>query len=164
MMFLGYVFEVPSEIVDQREGITPAGTTDPTSVCYSCHKTLTPLAFQRQQWTDDGQFRLTDNAGLPIDASDQGLVDDYPFPGNGMEAFATQAVRKERFVRTMINTHFSFYFGRGMRFRTDERQLYQTLWDHVHADGFKIRSLIRKLMLQPEYLDGQHSPPASTDG
>ncbi len=152
MMFLGYVFEVPSDIIDQRDGITPAGTTDRTSACYSCHKTLTPLAMQRQFWTDDGRFRTEDEDGLEIDASDQGLVDEYPFPGVGMEAFATQAVRKERFIRTMINTHFNFYFGRSLRFRTDERQLYQTLWDHVHEDGFTIRGMIRKLMSQPEYL------------
>jgi hypothetical protein len=154
MMFLGYVFEVPSEIIDQREGITPAGTTDKSSACYSCHKTLTPLAFQRLNWTDDGKYRTTDESGLEIDASDQGLVDEYPFPGVGMEAFATQAVRKERFIRTMINTHFNFYFGRSMRHLTDERELYKALWDHVHSDGFKIRGLIRKLMSRPEYLDG----------
>ena len=152
MMFLGYVFEVPSDIIDQRDGITPAGTTDRSSACYSCHKTLTPLAMQRQYWTDDGRFRTTDEDGLEIDASDQGLVDEYPFPGVGMEAFATQAVRKERFIRTMINTHFNFYMGRSIRFRTDERQLYKELWDHVHEDGFTVRGMIRKLMSQPEYL------------
>ena len=69
-----------------------------------------------------------------------------------MEAFATQAVRKERFIRTMINTHFHFYMGRNLRFRTDERGLYKELWDHVHEDGFTIRGMIRKLMSQPEYL------------
>lgn len=152
MMFLGYVFEVPSDIIDQRDGITPAGTTDRSSACYSCHKTLTPLAMQRQFWADDGSFRTKDPDGLEIDASDQGLVDEYPFPGVGMEAFATQAVRKERFIRTMINTHFHFYMGRNLRFRTDERGLYKELWDHVHEDGFTIRGMIRKLMSQPEYL------------
>jgi hypothetical protein len=152
MMFLGYIFEVPAEIVAQRDGFTPAGTADPKSACYSCHKLLTPLAFQRSYWTDDGKYQTKRKDGIPIDASDRQLVDDYPFPGIGMDAFATQAVRKERFIRTMINTHFNFYFGRAMRFRTDERVLYKKLWDHVHANDFKIRELIRAILMQPEYV------------
>ena len=71
-----------------------------------------------------------------------------------MEAFALQAVKKERFIRTIINTHFNFYFGRGMRFRTDERDIYKRLWDGVHEDGFKIRRLIHRIVTSPEYLDG----------
>ncbi len=152
MLFLGYVYEVPPEIVEQREGITAEGTTDPQSTCYSCHKILTPLAHQRNRWTDDGKYQLKTERGHLIDASDHGLVEDYPFKGDGLEAFATQAVKKERFIRTMIDTHFSFYFGRQMRFRQDERLLYRRVWDAVHADGFKIRTLIRALVTSPEYL------------
>ncbi|MDP6361047.1 MAG: hypothetical protein QF473_38395 [Planctomycetota bacterium] len=39
----------------------------------------------------------------------------------------------------IINTHYNFYFGRTMRFRTDERILYKKLWDHLQASNFKIR-------------------------
>jgi hypothetical protein len=155
MLFLGYVYEVPPEIVEQREGATALGTTDPNSSCYSCHKVLTPLALQRGFWSDDGAFRTKDENGSPIDASDQGLVAEYPFKGVGMESFAVQAVRKERFIRTMINTHFSFYFGRQMRHRADERVLYKRLWDQVHQDQFKIRGLIRAVVTSPEYLEGR---------
>ncbi len=158
MLFLGYIYEVPAEIVEQREGITAAGTTDPQSTCYSCHKILTPLANQRNQWTDEGKFRLKDEDGILIDASDLGLVAEYPFKGIGMEAFATQAVKKERFIRTIIDTHFNFYFGRQMRFRQDERALYRRVWEAVHADDFKIKSLIRTLVTSPEYLTGQARP------
>jgi hypothetical protein len=152
MLFLGFVYEVPAEIVELREGVTALGTTDPNSVCYSCHKILTPLAFQRLNWTDEGKFRTQDESGQPIDASDQNASIDYPFPGKGMEAFATQAVKKERFVRTILNTHFHFYFGRPMRFREDERVLYKRLWDNVQQNDFKIRSLIRAIVTSPEYL------------
>lgn len=152
MLFLGFVYEVPPEIVEQREGVTALGTTDPKSVCYSCHKILTPLAFQRLNWSDEGKYRITNEDGLPIDASDQNASEDYPFPGNGMEAFATQAVKKERFLRTMINTHVNFYFGRPMRFREDERVLYKRLWDSAYRSNFKIRSLIREIVSSPEYL------------
>ncbi len=152
MLFLGFVYEVPPEIVEQREGVTALGTTDPTSVCYSCHKILTPLAFQRLNWSDEGKYRTASDDGLPIDASDQNASEDYPFPGNGMEAFAMQAVKKERFLRAIINTHVHFYFGRPMRFREDERILYKRLWDSAHASDFKIRSLIREIVNSPEYL------------
>lgn len=152
MLFLGYVYEVPPEIVEQREGVTALGTTDPSSVCFSCHKILTPLAFQRTNWTDDGLFRLKDEDDLEIDATDRDAVADYPFKGRGMEAFATQAVRKERFIRTMINTHVHFYFGRPMRHLEDERTLYKKLWDNVHENDFKLRELIRAIVTSPEYL------------
>ena len=154
MLFLGYVFEVPDEIVDQREGVTALGTTDPDSACYRCHKILTPLAFQRLNWADDGQFLASDENGQPIDASDRGAVPEYPFAGEGMEAFATQAVRKERFVRTMINTHVNFYFGRPLRLRRDERTFYKRLWDQVHVADFRIRELIFEIVTSPEYLSG----------
>jgi len=160
MLFLGYVYEVPPEVIEQREGATALGTTDPNSICYSCHKVLTPLALQRSYWSDLGAFKKKDAKGQPIDASDQGLVENYPFKGEGMEAFSTQAVKKERFVRTIINTHFSFYFGRQMRHRADERVLYKRLWDEVHQDQFQIRRLIHALVTSPEYLEGR--APAGT--
>jgi hypothetical protein len=161
-LFLGYVFEVPPEVVAQREGITAASTTDPGSVCYSCHKVLTPLAFQRTRWDDLGRYRYHDEYGLPIDDSDQHLVASYPFAGNGLEAFALQAVKKERFVRTIINTHITFYFGREMRWMEDERVLYRRLWDEVHQDHFAIRGLIKAIVTSPEYLGeepGSAPPP-----
>ena len=152
MLFLGYVYEVPPEIVEQREGVTALGTTDPHSTCYSCHKILTPLAFQRLNWTDDGEFRRRNEDGLEIDASDRGAVDEYPFKGVGLEAFATQAAKKERFIRTMLNTHVNFYLGRPMLHLGHERRLYKRLWECVHQEDFKLRSLIREIVTSPEYL------------
>ncbi|HYG75527.1 MAG TPA: hypothetical protein VEK08_11040 [Planctomycetota bacterium] len=153
--FLGYVFEVPATIVAQREGATAASTTHPDSTCYSCHKILTPLAYQRMRWTDDGKYKEKDEKGRPIDDSDQKLVASYPFKGSGMEAFALQAQHKERFIRTMIQTHFIFYFGREMRYEDDERALYRRLWENVHQKNFSIRAMLKALMNSPEYLDAQ---------
>lgn len=153
MLFLGYRYEVPMEIVEQREGTTPLGTTDPNSTCYSCHKILTPLAFQRNFWDDSGRFRIHDEYGLPIEASDHNLVADYPFKGEGLEAFAFQAVQKERFIRTIMDTHFNFLFGRTMRYRSDERRLYKQLWDRVHQDGFTIKGLLKALVMNPAYFE-----------
>jgi hypothetical protein len=153
--FLGYAFELTPEIEKQREGLTALSTTNPEGTCYSCHKLLTPLAHQRLAWADDGHFRTTDEQQRPIDDSDQGLVPTYPFAGKGMEAFATKAVRTERFVRTMIDTHFRFFFGRQMRYRTDERRLYNDLWTAAHRDGSTIRGLIKAIVTSPEYLQGK---------
>ncbi len=163
MLFLGYRYEVPAEIVEQREGTTPLGTTDPNSTCYSCHKILTPLAFQRNFWSDAGKFRMHNEYGLPIEASDHNLTADYPFKGEGLEAFALQAARKERFIRTMIDTHFNFLFGRTMRYRTDERALYKQLWDRVHQDGFTIKGLLRALVESPAYIGNEPAVLATKD-
>jgi len=153
--FLGYVFVVPPEVVAQREGITAISTTNASTVCYTCHKVLTPLAYQRERWTDEGEFREHDDTGLRIDDSDRDLVPSYPFQGEGMEAFALQAQNKERFIRTMIQTHFVWYFGREMRYEQDERGLYRRLWDVAQKNRFAIRPLIRAIVTSPEYLEGQ---------
>ncbi len=152
MLFLGYVYEVPPEIVEQREGVTALGTADPNSSCYSCHKILTPLAFQRENWTDSGEFRMQDENGLEIDATDHEIVEEYPFKGDGLEAFATQAVKKERFIRTIINTHVDFLFGRQLQHRDHERTLYKKLWDNVQESNFQIRPLIKAIVTSSEYL------------
>jgi len=151
--FLGYAFEVPATIVTQREGATAASTTHPDSTCYSCHKILTPLAFQRLKWADDGTFREKDEKGAPIDATDRNVVPSYPFKGEGMEAFALGAQNKERFIRTMIQTHFIFYFGREMRHEDEERVLYRRLWDNAAANNYSIRALLREMLTCPEYLE-----------
>ena len=155
MLFLGYVFEVPPEVVEQRAGSTAASTVDPSGICYSCHKILTPIAMQRNFWTDEGIFRTHDEFGLPIDASDAKLVNGYPFAGEGLEAFATKAVKKERFIRTMVDTHVTFFFGRQMRWRDDERALYRRVWEQMRDNHYTIRSLIRALLTSPEYLEGK---------
>jgi hypothetical protein len=152
--FLGYVFEVPPEIVQQRDAITAASTTNPTTVCYSCHKILTPLAYQRLRWNDKGEYVEKEKDGKLIDDSDQKLVPSYPYKGQGMEAFAVQAQNKERFVRTMINTHYIYYFGREMRSDQDERDLYKQIWDRLHEDHFTIRGLIKSIMTSAAYLNG----------
>ena len=158
MLFLGYVFEVPPEVVEQRQGSTAASTVDPAGICYGCHKVLTPLALQRSMWTDDGRFRTHDEYGLPIDASDAHLVDGYPFAGEGLQAFATQAVKKERFIRTIVDTHATFYFGRQLRWKEDERYLYHRVWDNLHKDNYTLRSLIRTLVTSREYIEGKAVP------
>jgi hypothetical protein len=162
--FLGYVFEVPPSIVMMREGITAAATTSPTSVCFSCHKVLTPLAHQRLSWDDEGNYKPMDG-NKAVDDTDRGLVASYPFRGKGLEAFATQAVNKERFIRTMIQTHFVMFFGREMRYQEDERGLYKRLWDDAFARNFSIKSMLRTMMTSSEYLNGgAPADPAATPG
>ena len=156
--FLGYVFEVPPEIVAMREAITAISTTSPAGPCYSCHKVLTPLAHQRLRWDDEGRFLAKDRQGAEIDDSDRGLVPSYPYTGRGMEAFAAKAQNTERFIRTVIDTHFIWLFGREMRYQTDERALYKRLWDAAHESGFRLKPLLRALLLSPEYLSSSRDP------
>jgi hypothetical protein len=158
--FLGYVYEVPPSIVAMREGITAVATTSPTSACYSCHKILTPLAYQRLAWNDDGSRREKTEAGQPVDDTDRGLVANYPYRGKGMEAFALQAVNKERFLRTIFQTHFVMLFGREMRYQAEERALYRRLWDNAHRDNFRLLGLLKTLVTSPEYLNGGAAAPA----
>ncbi len=153
--FLGFVFEVTPEIEAERNDGTALSTTEPGSTCYSCHKILTPLAHQRLRWSDKGKYRRLDEDGEEIDDSDQGLVKSYAFAGQGMEAFALAASRKERFLRTLVDTHFIFLFGREMRVREDERVLYKEVWDRLEAEGFTVRAILRALLESPEYLDGR---------
>ena len=67
-----------------RIGATASSTVDPNSICFTCHQLLTPLAYQRSRWSDDGtyQHRPT-RTGRPIDDSDHGLVAGVPVQGTG---------------------------------------------------------------------------------
>ncbi len=152
--FLGYVFIVPESIIKMREGITATSTTTPGTVCFTCHQLLTPLAFQRSRYTDDGVYHLRDASGHIIDDTDHDLVPSYPYRGEGMQAFAETASRTEMFIRTMLQTHFVFFFGREMRYNRDERSLYRKLWLTEKKNHEDIEGLIKAIILSPEYLNG----------
>jgi hypothetical protein len=140
--FMGSIFEVPPEVFDQRGTSTASSTVDPASICFNCHQLLTPLAHQRLKWADDGTFRET-MMGAPIDDTDRGLVPTYPYKGAGLEAFTTRAVKKEPFVRRMINTQVKLLLGRELRSSTDERVLYKQFWDTTFANGGDMRAVLK---------------------
>ncbi|MFO0729048.1 MAG: carbohydrate-binding domain-containing protein [Myxococcota bacterium] len=149
--FMGYVFEVPPEVIAQRRNATPASTVDPTSICYSCHNLLTPLAHQRLAWKDDGSYRTVDDEGHAIDDTDRNLVAEYPYKGKGMEAFTLRAAKKERFIRTTLNMEYILLLGRPMRHDTDERAIYKNLWDEVERTQGDLRATLKAIMRSPAY-------------
>jgi hypothetical protein len=157
--FMGQVFNVPQAALDARATATAASTVDPTSICYSCHRMLTPLAYQRQKWDDNGNYRTTLN-GQPIDDTDQGLVPDYEFKGPGIESFTLVAVRKEGFIRRMCNVHFAFSFGRNLRHDQDERDVYKQCWDAANSGNGVFRDVLKTVLLSRSYTN----PPAPTTG
>lgn len=145
--FMGSIFEIPPEVFAMRAAATAASTVDPTSICFNCHQLLTPLAHQRLKWDDNGDYRTVDATGAAIDDSDRGLVPTYPYKGVGMEAFTTRAVKKEAFIRRMLNTEFVLLMGREMRSRDDERVIYKQLWDTAFANGGDLRQVIKTVAL-----------------
>jgi hypothetical protein len=149
--FMGYIFVVPPEVVAMRLGSTASSTVDPNGVCYSCHQLLTPLAYQRRRWDDSGDYHETNaSTGEVIDDTDSDLVDIYPYKGAGLEAFATQAVKKERFIRQTINAEFDLLFRRLMRADDDERVIYKELFDALTTTG-DLKAPLRILLQSPTY-------------
>ena len=142
---LGVQFEVSDAVEDARDKVV--STTDPSSICYSCHKLLTPLAHQRERWDVHGHYRTVDDDHQPIDDSDRGVVPDYPFKGEGLSAFASQVVRKERFVRTFVNHHHDLLFHRPLRVYRDQRDEYKDLYDFAVASDLRIRPLLKRMVL-----------------
>lgn len=158
--FLGVVFEVPQEALDARATATAASTVDPASICYTCHRLLTPLAHQRLKWDDDGNRREQFDDGRAIDDSDQALVEDYPFKGRGLESFSLVAVRKEGFIRRMANIHFQLAFGRNMRHDLDERDVYFKLWEAAASGEGTFKGLTRAVLTSRSYV----TPPPAIAG
>ena len=142
---LGVQFEVSDAVEDARDKVV--STTDPRSICYSCHKLLTPLAHQRERWDVHGHYRTVDDDHQPIDDSDRGVVPDYPFKGEGLSAFASQVVRKELFVRTFVNHHHDLLFHRPLRVYRDQRDEYKDLYDFAVASDLRIRPLLKRMVL-----------------
>lgn len=158
--FMGVVFDVPQEALDARATATATSTVDPQSLCFSCHRMLTPLAHQRLRWDDDGNYRETFDDGRVIDDSDNNLVESYPFRGVGLEAFSLAAVRKEVFARRMANAHFQLAFGRLMRHEADERTVYRELYDAIDRGDGTFRDLERAILLSSSFV----RPPRPTNG
>lgn len=150
--FMGQVFEVPESIIAMRVPGAVASTVEPGSVCIGCHGVLTPLETQRLRWADDGTYRTVDEKGANIDDSDRGMVPDYPFKGQGMQAFATQAVKKEKFLRQTFQSQFLFFMGRPMRYDLDERTVYLALWLKTFEKKGDMRELIKIVANVPTYL------------
>ncbi len=149
--FMGTIFEVAPEVLEQRGAATAISTVDPKSVCFSCHQWLTPLAHQRQKWSDDGSYRERNADGSRIDDSDQGLVEQYPYKGTGLEAFSLKAVVKEAFIRRMINAHFKLLMGRDLRHADDERGLYQTLWNTAVTEHGNLKAILKAVALSEAF-------------
>jgi hypothetical protein len=120
---------------------------DPQSLCFSCHRLLTPLAHQRQRWDDNGVYREVFDDGRVIDDSDNNLVAAYPFRGQGLEAFSLVAVRKEAFARRMANAHFQMVTGRLLRHELDERTVYRALFDTINGGNGTFKDLLRTVLL-----------------
>lgn len=142
---LGLQFEVSDAVEQAREKVV--STTDPASMCYSCHKLLTPLAYQRERWDVHGHYRTVDDDHNPIDDTDRGVVPNYPFAGEGLTAFSTQVVRKERFVRAFINVHHDMLFHRKLRVYEDQRKDYRELHNFAIRNDLRIRPLLKKMVL-----------------
>ena len=149
--FMGYIFEVPPEVFDQRGTATAASTVDTTSICFNCHQNLTPLAYQRGAWDDNGDYQTIDALGKPIDDTDRGLVATYEFKGKGMEAFATQALKKETFIRRVLNSQYRLMIGRDMRTTEDERVIYKQLWDVTSTSNGNLKSVLKAIATSNRY-------------
>ncbi len=148
--FMGFIFEIPPAVFAMRPNATAASTVDPTSLCYSCHQNLTPLAYQRQAWDDLGEHRDVDEQGRPIDDTDRGVVPSYEFKGKGLEAFAASAIKKEMFFRRLINSQYQMLFGRAMRHSADERDVYRQLWAVSQNQG-TFKALLKAIALSDRY-------------
>jgi len=151
--FMGVVFDVPQEALDARATASATSTVDTQSLCFTCHRVLTPLAYQRQRWDDNGVYREVFDDGRVIDDTDQNLVAGYPFRGSGLEAFSLVAVRKEAFARRMANAHFQTVFGRLMRHEQDERTVYRALYDAIDRGDGTFRDLQRAVLLSSSFVN-----------
>ncbi len=156
---MGVQFEVSDAVEEARKKVV--STTDPDSMYYSCHKLLTPLAYQRERWDVNGDYRSVDGENNPIDDSDRNVVPSYPFKGAGLSAFSTQLVKKERFVRSFVNLHHDMLFHRQLRVYEDHRDDYKQLYDFALANDLKIRPLMKKMILMR--IGEADSPPAESE-
>jgi hypothetical protein len=155
--FMGVKFTTAAADAEVRLNASVASTVTKGGLCYGCHSLLTPLAYQRQKWTDDGNYRETDEKGAPIDDSDHGVVEEYRFKGKGMAGFSEAAVRKEGFVRTTLQTHVSMLLGRPMRYSDDERTLYRSLWVTTFKENGNLLAIIKQVVSHPSYLNASSS-------
>jgi len=83
-------------------------------VCASCHRVMDPLGFALENFDAIGRWRVTTEAGTPVDAGGL-LADGTPVTGPGSLA-AALLKRPENFVTTVTEKLLTYGLGRGVEY------------------------------------------------
>ena len=83
-------------------------------VCASCHRVMDPLGFALENFDAIGRWRVTTEAGTPVDAAGL-LADGTPVTGPGSLA-AALLKRPENFVTTVTEKLLTYGLGRGVEY------------------------------------------------
>ena len=83
-------------------------------VCASCHRVMDPLGFALENFDAIGRWRVTTEAGTPVDAGGL-LADGTAVTGPGSLA-AALLKRPENFVTTVTEKLLTYGLGRGVEY------------------------------------------------
>ena len=100
-------------------------------VCASCHRVMDPLGFALENFDAIGKWRVSSEAGTPIDASGA-LVDGTPVDGPATLRDALLKHREE-FVATVTRKLLTYALGRGAEYY-DEPAVREIVRDAAGGD------------------------------
>jgi len=155
--FLGYVFEVPPEVLKIRDGIAAASTVSPSSVCYSCHKVLTPLAYQPLAGRTMGSTRRRSAASPSMTAI---IRWSRPIRSRAMAWRRSDAGPEQRAVYPHSDPDPLRLYFRARDALDQDARLYKRLWETERQHNYQIKGLIRAILTSPIPGSGHPSCPA----
>ena len=106
--------------------------------CSVCHAPMDPLGLALENYDAVGQWRLTGEAGLPIDASGQ-LPDGTAFLGpTGLRSLLME--RREQFVGTLTEKLLAYALGRGPEYY--DRPTIRAIAREADSNNYRWSSII----------------------
>lgn len=113
-------------------------------VCAGCHKITDPIGLALENYTPVGSFRSEEN-GVPIDAS--GTFEGKPYK-NALELSAI--LRDSPTAPTCVAQRVLEY-GVGRKLSPGEQALLERLDQQFAQDGYRFRSLLRRVATSPQF-------------
>ncbi len=139
------LLEEPPAGLTERQ-LTERHSSDPS--CARCHARIDPFGFSLENFDAIGRFRVTDAAGLPIDASTR-AADGTAFAGiDGLRDYLLTH-RRDDFVRQFCRKLLGYALGRGV-ILSDE-PLLDAMQDDLAANGYRVGRAIEMVVLSPQF-------------
>jgi cytochrome c553 len=128
--------------------------------CAACHNLMDPIGLGLENFDWMGRWRDKELNGQPVDAS--GVLPSGEKFNGPVELRQVLLNRKEEFLRQFTGKVMGYALGRGLQ--DGDQCTVQRLMDGLAKDGYKLRTLVRDLVLSTPFRNAQADAVVSEAG
>jgi cytochrome c553 len=127
--------------------------------CATCHNLMDPIGFGLENFDWMGRWRDTESNGQPVDAS--GVMPSGERFSGPVELRNMLLARKTDFLRHLTGKMMGFALGRSLR--DEDWCTVQRIGDALEENGYAARTLLKEIVLSPQFLNTQGGVEISRD-